>query len=126
LANELGIVHGEGERRALDIAIYEKETLNDIPLDNKYLKVPPKVVIEVDTKADLENFNTPMDYVYEKTDDLLDFGVEKVIWIFTAVRKVMIAAQNERWVITHWNDPIPVVEDIIIHLEEMIKIRREK
>lgn len=126
LTNELGIVYGEGDRRALDIAIYRKENLNGIPLDNKYLKVPPKVVIEVDTKADLGAFNTPMDYVYEKTDDLLKFGVEKVIWIFTAVRKVMIANQQERWIITNWSDPTPVIDNITILLEKMIEVSNDK
>lgn len=125
LANELGVIYKQGDRRALDIAIYRKENLKDIPLDNKYLKIPPDVVIEIDAKADIEAFNTPIDYVYQKTDDLLEFGVEKVIWIFTAVKKVMIAAQNERWLITHWNDPIPVVGNIVIHLESMMGIKHE-
>ena len=80
--NELGVIHQEGSWRLLDIAIYRKKDLQDVRLENKYLKVPPEVAIEIDTKADIEQFTSAMDYVFEKTDDLLNFGVKKVIWIF--------------------------------------------
>src|SRR3990170_3139029 len=76
--NELGVIHQEGSWRLLDIAIYRKKDLQDVRLENKYLKVPPEVAIEIDTKADIEQFTSAMDYVFEKTDDLLNFGVKKV------------------------------------------------
>ena len=45
------------------------------------------LVIEVDTKADLRKFENPQDYFHRKTQDLLDSGVKKVIWIFTKEKK---------------------------------------
>jgi Uma2 family endonuclease len=119
--NELGVIHEQGSWRLLDIAVYLKENLKDVPLDNKYLTIPPEVAIEIDTKADLDKFFSAMDYVYGKTDDLLKFGVKKVIWIFTNSKKIMIASTGKQWITVNWSEPISVIEDIVINLEEMVK-----
>ncbi len=119
--NELGVIYEKGNWRALDIAVYKKEALKDVPLENKYLRIPPELVIEIDTKADTENFTTTMDYVYEKTDDLLNFGVKKVIWVFTSSKKIMVASSGEKWVITDWSESVSVIENITINLEKMVK-----
>jgi len=62
-----------------------------------------------------------MDYVHKKTDDLLHFGVEKVIWIFTSSRKIMTASANGKWITADWKEPVLVTENIEIRLEEMLK-----
>lgn len=117
--NEIGVILKKGDWRALDIAIYRKDALKDVPLENKYLKIPPEVAIEIDTKADLENFTTAMDYVHEKTDDLLEFGVQKVIWIFTNSRKVM-GAGGGKWGTMGWDEPVQVMEGMELNLAEMV------
>ena len=38
-----------------------------------------------------------MHYMTEKTQDLLDAGVKKVIWITTCDRKIMVAEKGKRW-----------------------------
>lgn len=119
--NEIGIILKKGDRRSIDIAIYRKDALENVPLENKYLQVPPEVAIEIDTKADLENFTTAMDYVYEKTDDLLAFGVRKVIWIFTSSRKVLVAGGGEKWVTTGWDEPVQVIGTIQLNLKNMVQ-----
>lgn len=121
--NEIGIILKKGDRRSIDIAIYRKDALKDVPLENKYLHIPPEIAIEVDTKADLENFTTAMDYVYEKTDDLLEFGVRKVIWIFTSSRKVMVAGGGGKWVTMGWDEPVQVMETIQLNLNKMVQER---
>jgi Uma2 family endonuclease len=85
------------------------------------MPIPPRIVIEVDTKASFEDFTTPMDYFNQKTDDLLNFGVEKVIWIFTASRKVMEARKGENWIISGWQQEIPLLENISLNLEKLIQ-----
>ena len=62
LTNELGLQFSKKHWRAADIAIYQKERLRNIPLQNTYLEIPPKIVFEIDTKADIEQFTTPLDY----------------------------------------------------------------
>lgn len=119
--NEIGVILKKGDWRSLDIAIYRKDALKDVPLENKYLQLPPEIAIEIDTKADLENFTTAMDYVHEKTDDLLAFGIRKVIWIFTSSRKVMVAGIGEKWVTMGWDEPVQVMEGVELNLADMVR-----
>ena len=51
LTNELSLQFSKKHWRAADIAIYHKEQLRNIPLQNKYLEIPPKIVFEIDTKG---------------------------------------------------------------------------
>ncbi len=95
-----------------DIAIYEKAQLKGVPLQDHYLAVPPKVVIEVDTKADLEDVAVTMNYYHQKTDELLNAGVEKVIWVFTANEKIMEAGKDQHWITSSWNREISVLSTL--------------
>ncbi len=103
----------------LDIAIWEKEKVKPYLKKDAYVEVPPKVVIEVDTKADLRKFTTPMDYFHRKTKDLLESGTERVIWIFTKEKKVWIAEKGKPWLIVDWDYQIPILEGITINLKEL-------
>ena len=64
---------------------------------NINISVPPKIQIEVDIDAHLGAFGTPDGYIYTKTDKLLQFGVEKVIWLTSESRKVLVATKDENW-----------------------------
>lgn len=120
--NELGFLYKAKNWRVLDIAIFEKQTVKRELLSTKYVKAVPKIVIEVDTKADLKSSHDMFAYVTKKTDDLLNAGVEKVIWILTANQKVMIAERGQTWLIARWNDTIPVIDDITINLDEIVAL----
>ncbi len=119
MTNELGLQYTKKGWRASDIVIYEKAALQAIPVNDKYMPIPPKIVIEVDTKASFENFTTPMDYFSQKTDDLLNFGVEKVVWIFTASRKVMQAEKGKNWIISNWQQDVLLVDKVNLNLQNL-------
>lgn len=118
--SELGLQIGKKTWRAVDIAIVEKSKLEGIVLENKYLSIPPKIVIEIDTKADLESISNDYSYFHKKTDELLDFGVEKVIWIFTDSKKIMIATKDKNWETQNWNKDVLILEKITINIEALI------
>ena len=120
ISNGVGLKFGKKSWRAADLAIYEKESLKDVPKVNKYLEIPPKIVIEIDTKADLEDIQDPLGYYHEKTDQLLNFGVSKVVWIFTDTQKIMIARQGEDWQISDWNKNISIMEGIEVNIVRII------
>ena len=105
----------------LDIAIWEKEKVKPYLKESKLIPVAPEVVIEVDTKADLRKFENPQDYFHRKTQDLLNSGVKKVIWIFTKDKKVWIAEPKKPWLIVDWDYEIPVMENKKINLEKLTK-----
>jgi uncharacterized protein (DUF2164 family) len=41
---------------------------------------------------------------------LLDFGVEKVLWIFTKHQKVMVAIKDQDWLTKNWNQEIELLD----------------
>ncbi len=118
LSNEVGYIPKSRTRYSLDIAIVDRNKIKK--LTGKYLKVPPEVVIEIDTKADLSKFENPQDYFHRKTQDLLDSGVKKVIWIFTKEKKLWVAENGKRWLITDWDDEINLLDDIKLNLKALL------
>ncbi len=121
LSNEVGFKFSPKSWRNLDIAIFEREKVKDCLLKDEYITVPPKIVIEVDTKADLKKYGDIVHYMNEKTDDLLGSNVEKIIWVLTKEKKVMVAEKGKRWFITDWNDEINCVENIKFSINQLIK-----
>ncbi len=113
LGGELGFFTGEDTYRLLDIAVFEKDKFK---LTGKYTKIPPKLVIEIDTKADLEDYGLVESYAYEKTQELLDCGVEKVVWIFTKPKKVLIAEKGKKWIVQDVAEDIPVIGSTVLSL----------
>lgn len=121
LTNEIGLQFKNKGWRAADIAIVETKKLKDIKKTNKYLKIPPKVVIEIDTKAELKEVKDSFSYFHKKTDELLEFGVEKVIWIFTDSEKIMISEKDKDWQILNWSKELEILEGIMVNLEAVIE-----
>jgi len=116
--NELGLRFGKNAWRAADIAVIKSDLVED--LNDQYLEVPPELVIEIDTKADLQEVRNPLGYYHEKTEDLIQFGVAKVVWIFTDTRKVLIAEQgNNAWRIYDWEDQVEIAEGLAIDMERI-------
>lgn len=108
LGNEIGIQFRKGDWRACDVAIFELKALEGED-ETKYAWVPPKVAIGVDTKANMSHVDPESDYYEQKTTKLLDFGVEKVIWLFTRSRKVWIAESGKDWSIRDWSQAVEVM-----------------
>ncbi len=121
LFNELGFLYKKGSWRNLDIAIFEREKVKPYLLQDKLIPVAPKVVIEIDTKADLSKYGSMEEYAYEKTQDLLDAGVEKVIWIFTKTKKVMIAEKGEKWIVQDWSEDFEVFEGVRLNIYKLLR-----
>ncbi|MBO0935492.1 Uma2 family endonuclease [Fibrella sp. HMF5335] len=92
--NEIGIHLALNNNLANDVVIYDKESVGK--LKGKLFDVPPKVVIEVDIKADAAEFDNGSDgYLMEKARKLLDFGVEGVLWIITNAQKTYVINKND-------------------------------
>ncbi|MDQ7055757.1 MAG: Uma2 family endonuclease [Persephonella sp.] len=66
LTNEAGFQWAPRTWRNLDIAIFDKQKLLKEGINNKYVKTPPEIVIEIDTKADLRKYGEFMNYSREK------------------------------------------------------------
>ena len=120
--NEIGLQFSKKSWRAADIAVIKSNKVKE--LDNKYLDVAPELVIEIDTKADLNEIQNPLGYYQEKTDELIKFGVDRVIWIFTETRKIMIADNNKQWTIDSWEDLVEIKKGLNLDLNKLINRRK--
>jgi Uma2 family endonuclease len=116
--NEPGLHIQLGDNLSNDIAIYEKEK---VTIKGKFFDVAPKVVVEVDIKIDTEAFPAKeQDYIYEKTQAMLDFGTERVIWITSKSRKIFVATQGENWLTLKWDATIPVLDGITMNVAAIL------
>ncbi len=122
LTNEVGLQFKDKGWRAADIAIVETKKLKSVKKTNKYLSIAPKIVIEIDTKAELEEVKDSFGYFHKKTDELLAFGVERVVWIFTDSQKIMISEKNKDWQILNWSKDVEIIDGLIINLENLIDL----
>ena len=115
LTSEAGIHLNNRNNLAGDILIFDNDTLSVADADLHYAQVPPKIVIEVDIAADPYDMETNT-YIFKKTQNLLDFGVEKVIWITTEAKKVTIATHNEDWQTKDWNKDVEIMDGIVFNV----------
>ncbi len=103
-----------------DILIFKKDRLKASDINTSYAKVPPNIAIEVDTKADLSIF-TFQQYLKLKTTKLHNFGVDKVIWILTASKQVIVALPNADWLLIDWNKDIEIMNGITFNIGDYLK-----
>ncbi len=100
--NEPGLHLSLSSNLSNDILIYRKADLSISRSSIYYFSKPPLVAIEVDVKATPENFASELDYFNQKTGKLLEFGVQKVLWITTASRRITVATN-----IPNTGNPLP-------------------
>ena len=118
LSNKYFLIQGETgvhiehkTNPSLDLCIFLSKQISIKKAANKYFEIAPLVVIEVDTKADMTAFEEQAqgNYFMIKTQKLLDFGVETMVWVFTNIEKVTIARPNQPWLIVDWKDEIEIL-----------------
>lgn len=109
-SNETGVHIDHRNNLAHDVAVYEKTVLTPDKINKKYADVPALVAIEIDIQADLSN-DRDWQYVTRKTRKLLDFGTQKVIWVFTDSQQVMMAERGaDAWLTMDWNRDIDLLD----------------
>ena len=105
LLSELGLHLNHKENYSADIAGYERQKITAQMLAQpNYLTIPPSFIVEVDIKADISDLNDI--YFFDKTQDLLNWGVEEVLWIFTTSKKVISARDGQPWLTYDWSNDL--------------------
>ncbi|MEZ0538534.1 Uma2 family endonuclease [Fibrella arboris] len=118
VTNEAGVHLDLNDNLLCDVAIFEKGTFD---ITTKYFDTPPKIVIEVDVRIDLADFDgLDVNYIAEKTQKLFDFGVEKVFWVLSKPRRVFVAVPNQDWIITEWSNNVPVMDGCILNVKSLL------
>jgi hypothetical protein len=120
LGGEGGFHLSHKNNLSLDMIILDRKDIDFGNLQNKYLTFAPKIVIEVDTKAEMPADITTDFYFHNKTQKMLDFGVSQVVWIFTNIKKIMVAEPNKPWFIVNWTDEIEIL-DVKLNLLQLLE-----
>ncbi|WP_457625411.1 Uma2 family endonuclease [Persephonella sp.] len=125
LLNEVGYFYTPQRKKKwlnLDMAVISRKKLKEP--EGTYLRVPPEVAIEVDTKADISQIGD--EYFIEKTEKLLESGVEKVVWIFTNRKKVQIAQQGKPWIIVDFDFEFELLDNLKVNIQKLIEEDKKK
>lgn len=117
--SEPGLHMETKDNLSLDIAFFDKSSFPIEKIDNHYFEEVPDCVIEVDVSIDLTNAEN-YDYVFQKTQRLIDFGTSQVVWILTKSRKIMVAKPNEAWLTDNWDKEISILGQTFV-LETLLK-----
>ena len=120
LTNEAGLHISLGNNLSSDIILYNAEDARQYQYDEHYFNVAPKMVIEVGIKIEMENIYS-VDYWTKKTQTLFDFGVEKVLWIFSEDKKIILAEPNKDWIVRDWNKDFELLPNHIVNIQNMIE-----
>jgi Uma2 family endonuclease len=121
MAAETGLHLQKNTNLASDIVIYDKKALQARKLTGNYLDYPPLAVVEVDIEADVADLGmTQVDYYSLKTQKLLDFGVKEVFWIFTASKKIVVARQNQDWLLANWDRELTLLDTCTFSLSRLL------
>jgi Uma2 family endonuclease len=120
-ASELGLHLTTNSNFSADIAIFREGLLQVGFHSTKYADVPPSVVVEVDIKIDeSEYFQNEEEYFHKKTERLLQWGVERVIWVFSSSRRVLVADNLQKWEFISWELPFTVIDEHEINLWDLM------
>lgn len=124
--NEAGLHLGTKSNLSNDIVILEKSKLPNA-FSEKYNDVPPKFIIEVDLKIDSKDYSSDpptgseMDYMLEKSAQLLTFGVEGIIWILTQSRKIILIKSLRQLEIFEWTETVPLFDEYVFCLQSILE-----
>ena len=113
MTGEIGLHLSNRNNLSGDIMLYHIGQIEKFT--KRYFDVPPLLQVEVDVEIDTESISQNL-YVTRKTQRLLEFGVKKVIWVFTATQSVWVAEPEQDWRIINWNKDIELFEGISMNL----------
>jgi hypothetical protein len=119
--NEIGLHLAKNDNLANDVLIFEKEKIGK--LKGKFFDVAPKIVIEIDIKAEVSSFqNEETNYILQKSQKMLDFGTEKVVWILTDSQKIFVIDKNEtKWYVVNWSENIPLLDNCVLNIKQLLE-----
>ena len=120
LTGETGLHLELNDNLSGDIVLYDYNKIPMSKIDTHYLSIPPKIDIEIDVNIDTTDF-TEQTYIYRKTDRLLSWGVEKVIWVLSASKKVILAEKEKDWLIVDWSKDIEIIDGIKFNVSQYLE-----
>ena len=113
--NESGLHLGHKNNISTDIGIFLKEK---VVLNDKYFEIAPEVAIEVDVKIETDK---DLDYVFSKSEEMMNFGTERILWVLTKHKKIFVFSKNETTQILDWNKDVVVMEGVVLNIHDLLE-----
>ncbi len=110
----------KGTNLSGDVLVFDKQVLTPDLIDTHYLNIPPLIDIEIDVEIDNTTFSD-FNYIQRKTDNLLKFGTQKVIWILTKTQKIIVAEPNKDWLMIDWQKDVEITNGITFNVPQYLK-----
>ncbi len=120
LSGEGGIHIDKNNNVSGDVLIFDKKNLNPAMIDTHYLNIPPLINIEIDVQIDNGNF-TDWEYIETKTKNLLAFGVQKVVWILTKTKQVIVSEPEKDWLIIDWTKDVEIMDGVFFNVPKYLE-----
>lgn len=122
LSGEIGLHIDTNNNLSLDLTIFNRNELTPDKITTSFVGVIPKIVIEIDVNVEspkldsIEGYN----FLLKKINRLHAAGVERVIWIFTRDRKIVVTESEKLWHVLDLNEPIEVMEGVSFNLLDLL------
>ncbi len=112
ICGEVGIEFSANDLRFADIAVFKD---GELEINEHFVQKPPLITIEIDFRI-----KPSMEYIFDKIAAYHNFGVQKVIWIFTKNKKVMVAPAGQPWLTLDWSVDVEVVDGLVVNLADIV------
>lgn len=122
-AGELGFHQSLRNNMGFDVVVYDREVLTPAMISPKFVKVAPKLLIEVDVNVEMSDPTADIfeNYVARKVKKVFAYGTEKVVWIFTKSRKVLVWERGSDCQFLDWNSEIELLDGVKMNVGEYIQ-----
>ena len=122
LMGEVGNHLAHRSNMGLDIAVYDTALLTPDKITTKYIDVIPKIVIEVDVNVEMEEkkVNLFEEFVLRKVRALHKAGTEKIIWVLTKSKTVIVANADNNWQVLSWDAEVELLEGISCNIAKYL------
>ncbi len=107
----------------LDVAVYDKKILTPDKITAKYIDVTPKFVIEIDVNVEMAGHNENIfeEFVLRKVKKLFEFGTEKIVWVFSKSKTVIVARPDGSWDVVDWDKDVELTDDIVFNIAKYLE-----
>lgn len=107
----------------LDVAVYDKKILTPDKITAKYIDVTPKIVIEIDVNIEMAkpNENIFEEFVLRKVKKLFEFGTEKIVWVFSKSKTVIVARPGGSWDVVDWDQDLELGDGLVFNIAKYLE-----
>jgi Uma2 family endonuclease len=96
-----------------DLLIYKRGQVS--LFDSHYFDAPPLVNVEIDVEIDNTSLSD-YEYIQRKTSNLLRFGVQRVIWVLSFSKQVIVAEPEKDWLVIDWHKDIELFDGFVFNI----------